>query len=81
MGCINNKKKFLGIRFEGPHNFIIKDIGVHMAGISGEFKILKECSACGCAEVEWQVSFNRLLHMGYSSEYLIDQRYHEIDQW
>ena len=78
MNCIKNKKLFLGIEYEGSHNWKIIDIGVHMANISSEFKVKLCCEYCGCIELESHVSFNHLFHQGYSAEYLNERKWHEI---
>jgi hypothetical protein len=39
MSCIKNPQSFLGIKYEGPHDWETIDIGVFMAHVSDEFRV------------------------------------------
>lgn len=78
MGCIKNIKSFLGIKYEGPHDFEIVDVGVHMINVSNTFKVNRRCRLCGCRDMEWYVAYNQLLHLGFTPEQLDEARGHQI---
>jgi transposase-like protein len=73
MGCIKNQKSFLGIRFYGSHSDEIVSVGVFRK-MDTQFIVKYKCKNCGR---EWKshfVSWNSLLHSGFSNEQIEEAR-------
>lgn len=67
MSCINNKKSFLGIPYEGSHDFEIDYLGKFMTH-SKDFIVYSSCKLCGCRKEEHFVTWDELLHCGITNE-------------
>ncbi len=81
MGCIKNIKSFLGIKgikYEGPHDFKITQIGVHMVYDSDCFIVDRRCRLCGCRNRDNFATYNDLLHLGFTPEEIEQARSNQI---
>jgi hypothetical protein len=67
MGCIKNKKSFLGIPYEGPHDYDIDYVHKFMS-TSDDFIVSSSCKLCGCRQNENFVTWDELLNRGMTNE-------------
>jgi hypothetical protein len=68
MNCTQNKKKFLWFTYNGPHKFDIIRVGKFMRYVSEDFIVWWECRRCGIMKKRSFVTYDELLHMGYTKD-------------
>ena len=67
MGCIKNPKSFLGIKYEGRHDWKIDYVSKFIP-TSDTFILHSHCELCGCHQRERFLTWEELLHRGVSNE-------------
>lgn len=73
MSCIRNPKKFLFVKWHGPHK--VKDTYIKKCLTDNYYELHQECSECGVDLGYNMVTENQLLHRGYNLEKLRELAY------
>jgi len=65
MGCMQNPKKFLGIKFNGPHKRADNRVEVFGSNSWGQYRVRVDCEYCGCNLGDEVRSESTMLEVGY----------------